>query len=163
MSRPATIIEIGTKVGKLTVGAPVRREGRRGVFYQCTCDCGTETTVYAGHLRAAAKSCGCVRNGGKRSHGMSHTPEYRAWENARSRCINPRNRKYPDYGGRGITMCQEWSSSFKAFFDHMGVRPSNLHSLDRINTDGAYEPGNCRWATWVEQNNNRRPMKRRSR
>jgi hypothetical protein len=88
-------------------------------------------------------------------HGMSGTPEYKAWDNAKGRCYREKDRKYPLYGGRGITMCDEWRSSFKAFFDDIGPRPSPLHSLDRKDGDGPYSPDNCHWATEEEQNNNR--------
>lgn len=148
---------VGRKFHRLTVVSKATPPaGRRGTFWNCRCECGTETVVYQGHLRSGAtKGCGCARIGVNRTHGMSRTPEYRAWENARSRCTNPRNKRYPLYGGRGIRMCAEWSTSFEAFIAHMGRRPTKRHSLDRIDGDGHYEPGNCRWATIEEQNNNR--------
>lgn len=92
-----------------------------------------------------------------RSHGMSRTPENNAWRAAKYRCTNPNAKHYADYGGRGISMCDEWTTSFEAFFDHIGPRPSSQHSLDRIDVNGDYEPGNVRWATAHEQNLNRRP------
>jgi hypothetical protein len=97
-----------------------------------------------------------------RRHGHTHrtgkvSPEYAAWQNAKSRCFNPGNtRDYPDYGGRGITMCHEWRDSFEAFLHDMGVRPSAKHSLDRRDTNGPYDKANCRWASLVEQANNTR-------
>lgn len=152
---------IGARFGKLIPVQQIKIDGRSGAFFLCDCDCGGTTIAYSGHLRAGQRiSCGCVR-GANRTHGMSHSPEYRAWDNARSRCYSPNNRKYPDYGGRGITMCDEWRRSFQSFIDDMGRRPSGKHSLDRINNDGPYSKDNCRWATGSEQNRNRRPMRAR--
>ncbi len=87
--------------------------------------------------------------------------EYRVWSGAKARCFNPGNIGYRYYGGRGITMCDRWRDSFEAFFADMGPRPSMAHTLDRINNAGNYEPGNCRWATWLQQAANRRPPQRR--
>lgn len=130
------------------------RNGRR--LWLCICDCGSETKAQAGHLRAGIRlSCGCRMPESKKTHGMSRSPEYRAWENARARCRNPKVKRYPLYGGRGIRMCDEWASSFEAFIRDMGRRPSSSHSLDRLDSNGHYEPGNCRWATAAQQNNNR--------
>lgn len=89
-------------------------------------------------------------------HGMSNTPEFHAWVNAKRRCHNPRSQMYPHYGARGIEMCQEWRDSFEAFYQYVGPRPTNWHSLERIDNDGNYEPGNVRWATKSEQSINQR-------
>lgn len=145
----------GMTVGSVRLLEAVKHPARRGQFWRCLCQCGNETIKYAGHLRAGeVKTCGCVK-GAKRTHGMSHSPEYKAWDNARDRCRNPGNRKYPLYGGRGIQFCERWISSFQNFITDLGKRPSNEHSLERADGDGNYEPVNCIWATAEEQNNNR--------
>ena len=153
----------GAVCGRLTVVCRAKApEGRRGVFWLCRCACGTETIKYGGHLRnGSAVSCGCSMPDSKKTHGMSKSPEYKMWENARSRCRSPKNRKYPIYGGRGISMSERWVSSFATFIKDMGPRPSPAHTLDRIDPDGDYEPSNCRWATWETQNNNRGSFNRK--
>jgi hypothetical protein len=89
---------------------------------------------------------------GKRErHGMNKSPEHRAWVHMRQRCTNPRKREWPHYGGRGIKVCARWMDSFIAFFADVGTRPSPKHSLDRIDVNGDYEPGNVRWATQAQQ------------
>jgi hypothetical protein len=92
-------------------------------------------------------------------HGMSSSAEFRIWTGIRTRCYNRRCKAYRNYGGRGIVMCERWRSSFLAFFADMGPRPSRRHSIDRINNEKGYEPGNCRWATWTQQNRNYRRCK----
>lgn len=89
-------------------------------------------------------------------HGLSKTRENRIWRGIKDRCYNPSRKEYPRYGARGIKMCDEWRDSFLAFYNYVGPRPSPNHSIDRINSDGDYEPGNVRWATRLEQQNNMR-------
>lgn len=118
----------------------------------CLCECGNMKTIKAPNLRSGVtQSCGCI----KRRHGMYGTPEYAAWNSMMRRCLNTKNRNYKDYGGRGITVCEEWKD-FTVFFRDMGKRPSPKHSLDRINNEGNYEPSNCRWATTKQQARNKR-------
>jgi hypothetical protein len=91
------------------------------------------------------------------THNASYTPEYRAWQQMKARCLNPNHRYYPDYGGRGIGVYHVWVDSFETFLADVGQRPSDKHSLDRIDNDRGYEPGNVKWSTYFEQNHNRRP------
>lgn len=88
-------------------------------------------------------------------HGMTNTPTYHVWRQIKQRCLNPKNARYADYGGRGITVCKRWSDSFSAFVSDMGEAPRGM-SIDRVDNDRGYEPGNCRWATYSEQNSNYR-------
>ena len=89
------------------------------------------------------------------NHGLSRTKEYEAWQCAKKRCFNPKDKFFHRYGGRGITMCEKWKNSFLIFLKDMGKAPSSKHCLDRIDNDRNYEPGNVRWATQKEQANNR--------
>jgi hypothetical protein len=89
-------------------------------------------------------------------HGMNKSPEHQAWVGMRQRCCNPNKREWPHYGGRGINVCERWQASFLAFLEDVGTRPTDKHSLDRIDVDGNYEPGNVRWATQQEQIDNTR-------
>jgi len=121
-------------------------------------------TAYIGRLGGSktseAKKLSSRANGLKGgkppTHGMTKRPEYLAWMNAKSRCNNPKNKAWSYYGGRGISMCEEWVDDFLSFYEHVGPKPSPEHSLDRIDNDGNYEPGNLRWATKKEQSANRR-------
>lgn len=129
-------------------------------IWKCLCDCKKTCRVEAYSLISGhTKSCGCwsteVKTRRFTVHGGSFTPEHWAWIQARARCFSKNHRWYHRYGGRGITMCEEWRNDFTRFLNDMGLRPSKNHSLDRINNEGDYEPGNCRWATRRQQNINK--------
>lgn len=130
-------------------------------LYQCACGVVLEravSLVKSGHT----KSCGCLKlevNGvvgrKNRKHGDHKSPEYYSWAGAKNRCRNPRNKDYPNYGGRGIRFCSEWDD-YRVFIADMGRRPNKTYSLDRIDVNGDYSKENCKWSTVLEQNKNRR-------
>ena len=167
-------IEIGSRYGRLTVIAVSRsmRSGQQRRFAVVRCDCGAEKHVPVSVLvRGSTKSCGCLSRENSRTrssqmfkkHGQTKSLIHRIWSQAKQRCFNPKNAKYPSYGGRGISMCERWRNDFSAFVEDMGPRPSPKHSIDRWpDNDGNYEPGNCRWATSKEQRANQRPARRAS-
>jgi hypothetical protein len=162
----------GRRFGRLTVLGRVPGQPGR-VSWLCACDCGGIAISLSNNLaRGDSQSCGCLRseqiserafarNKARITHGLSKTPEYAAWWAMRERCQNPEHPAYEHYGGRGISVCKEWAESFETFFAYVGRRPSDEHSLDRINNDGNYEPGNVRWATIDVQNSNKRYPRRK--
>lgn len=163
----ALIDRSGKRYGRLLV---IERAGRLGTYtaWRCICDCGRETVTTGDRMQSGmARSCGCLKIERSKAtnkrlkfkHGKCFIPEYAIWANMIYRCRNKKAANYPLYGGRGISVCQRWRKSFDSFFDDMGQRPSPMHSIDRIDNDGNYEPGNCRWATAKEQRANQRPRK----
>jgi hypothetical protein len=155
----------GMRFGRLIVEGTANpaMNGRRRVT--AVCDCGNRTVVDPRLLRNGdTQSCGCLRlenvksaASARKSYDVpkNQMPEYNSWLKMRGRCQNKNDRKFPLYGGRGISVCDRWDTSFGNFYADMGPRPDSCSSLDRIDVHGDYEPENCRWATHLEQAQNK--------
>ena len=156
----------GKRFGLLFVTERTNKRTKcRHVVYQCICDCGKETFVSSNSLRSdGTMSCGClgIKNAIKHGNAINNirTGEYYTWSGMIQRCTNSNNPRFKDYGGRGVKVCKEWLHSFKNFLaylkdNNMYPRPAEM-SIDRIDNDGNYEPGNIRWATALQQKHNQR-------
>lgn len=158
---------VGLVFGRLTVVEEAGISKGRKTIWACRCECGEVTRVVGDSLRGGkTRSCGCLQSerssASNSKHGMSESSEYAIWKGIIQRCTNPSTKAYPNYGGRGITICDRWLygeanlSAFECFLSDIGRRPSEKHSVDRINNDGNYDPGNCRWASRKSQARNQR-------
>jgi len=152
---------------KVKMGESRWSGGRRRIFWLCRCRCGNMHEVEASALRSGAtQSCGCLRDEATSARTIKHgasagprgssrkTREYRAWCHMNERCSEPNNPKWLRYGGRGVSVCEKWRHDFPAFLADMGPCPTGF-TLDRINNDGHYEPGNCRWVSLADNMRNR--------
>ncbi|MET3790669.1 hypothetical protein [Aquamicrobium terrae] len=155
--------EKGNRYGRLVAVSMCGYNATKQALWLCRCDCGTNTTVAGIYLRVGRiQSCGCLRYDRTATHGLHQHELYRTWYGMVQRCINPENKDYYRYGGRGITVCPRWEigeselSGLECFIADIPDRPSKRHSIDRIDNNRGYEPGNVRWATGRQQNRNRR-------
>jgi len=149
MTRPLDLR--GMRFGELTVVAEAGRTSASKVRWRCVCSCGKEHTATGNNLKTGGvASCGHVARAKTTRHGLTGAPEYRVWHLMVQRCHNPRHDGYSRYGGRGISACDRWRRDFACFYADMGPRPFAGAQLDRVDNDGCYEPGNCRWVTCRE-------------
>lgn len=150
---------MGQQFGNWTVVGDYTRV-KSVTYWGCVCKCGVEKSITAYSLRSGSStqclSCGATTHGMAGTYKGNNTEkEYNSWHAAKSRCTNKNNSRYLDYGGRGITMCQEWLDSFEAFYLYIGKCPPNK-ILDRTNNELGYMPGNVRWVSYSLSNLNRR-------
>lgn len=150
----------GVRFGMLKairIGVPiVSKSGRKRVTWECVCDCGSSTTVTASNLKHTTRSCGCVKGSHRVTHNKSNSRLYIIWSSMKGRCLNPKDSAYKRYGGRGILVCEEWLifENFYSWSVENGY--SEKLTVDRIDNDKGYNPGNCRFASKSVQAANRR-------
>jgi hypothetical protein len=174
MARPRIhpVPSVGDRFGRWSIIGPAEPSKRRQARWLVRCDCKNTAVVPEYDLRRAdgraSTSCGCARKEISRKQALRHgdarrnelTPEFVAWLSMRRRCSDPNRKDYDRYGGRGISVCDRWNTSFENFLADVDRKPTPQHSLDRYpDNDGDYQPGNVRWATRIEQRRNQRPRK----
>ena len=146
----------GGRFGRLSVNSVSHKNKRGEIYWNCRCDCGNNKIVRANALTSGnTLSCGCYHRERVSDHGMTGKPTFKSWTSMKQRCLNPNSPAYRNYGGCGILICERWANSFDNFLKDMGQRP-HWASLDRIDVNGNYEPGNCRWSAARQQQRNRR-------
>lgn len=143
-----------------TFQGKIHPTSQKRMLSKCICDCGQEMIATYYDVKAGkTQSCGCKKwdtiKKANTIHGLCESKEFHAWNALKGRCYNKNNNRYKNYGARGITVCDRWLESFQNFITDMGEAPSKRHSIERKDNNKNYEPGNCRWATVVEQSNNR--------
>lgn len=174
MTRPI-VDRAGVRYGRLVALRPLPKPTGKHVPWLCVCDCGAEAVVVSCRLGKSTNSCGCLARelasermralGPKTVHGLSGSVEQTTRTNIISRCYNPRNKSFRDYGDRGVSVCDRWrfgqngQSGLECFVEDMGRRPSRKHSIDRIDPRRGYDPDNCRWVHVSHQNLNKRNTK----